>query len=308
MSMIEIQNLSKFYGAKRALDNLTFTLEKGKPVALVGPNGAGKTTLFSILCGYIFPSSGTVTIFGEKPGSNRLFGRLSALPQDAQLDPRFAISYQLEFYARLQGISAKKARIEAERVLDLVQLKEALNEKPAELSHGMRKRVAIAQALMGTPELVLLDEPSAGLDPVNARNIRDRVAELSDEVNFIISSHNLHELEQLCSSVLYLEQGKLSRQASVSRDEGNKGFLTILLGEQDIATEQIQQIFSQIAGFEKMTPSRKYEYLLQYRDSENPLFDQHLLAALAENNWNYRQLIKGKTLEEQLFSREQSSS
>ncbi len=304
MPMIEIQNLSKLFGAKRALDNLTFTLEKGKPIALVGPNGAGKTTLFSILCGYIFPSAGEVSIFGEKPGSNSLFGRLSALPQDAQLDPRFAISYQLEFYARLQGISAKDARMEAERVLDLVQLKDVLKEKPAQLSHGMRKRVAIAQALMGTPELVLLDEPSAGLDPVNARNIRDMVAELSDKVTFIISSHNLHELEQLCSTVLYLQQGKLSQQTNVSKFTGESGFLTLLLEENTISMEQIQQAFAQIAGFEKVTPSQKNEFLLQYHAQQNPVFDQHLLACLTENNWNYRQLIKGKTLEEQLFSRE----
>ena len=93
------ENLSKHYGSNLALDNVSFELESGSPIALVGPNGAGKTTLFSILCGYLRPSSGSVSLLGHKPGSSKLFGQLSALPQDAQLDPSFTIHEQLSFYA-----------------------------------------------------------------------------------------------------------------------------------------------------------------------------------------------------------------
>lgn len=298
--LIECRQLRKIFSQNLALDGLDFTLEAGAPIALVGPNGAGKTTLFSILCGYIYPTSGSVKILGTEPGSNSLFGRISALPQDAQLDPRFAVAHQLKFYAELQGISRSKARQEAERVLELMQLKDVLDEKPGALSHGMRKRVSIAQALIGSPELVLLDEPTAGLDPVNARNVRSMVSELSGKTTFIISSHNLHELEKLCETVLYLEKGQLKQQGKVSSSE-REDFITIQL---DVAesSEVIISAFSQLEGVSNVHQTQKDEYIIQYDREKSANLDLLLLKHLADQGWRYKQLLKGKTLEEQLFS------
>jgi len=298
--LVECQSLSKRFSSNLALDGLDLSLEKGAPIALVGPNGAGKTTLFSILCGYIYPTSGSVTLFGSTPGSTSLFGRISALPQDAQLDPRFAISHQLKFYAELQGINRKQAGKEAERVLDLMGLKEVLNEKPGALSHGMRKRVSIAQSLMGNPELVLLDEPTAGLDPVNARNVRQMVSDLADNTTFIISSHNLHELEKLCSTVIYLEKGQLKQQSSVSSKDFD-GFITILLDTTE-TSDTIIAAFSALEGVKHVHMSSQHEFILQYDSNQNSNFDQRLLQHLADKHWQYKQLLKGKSLEEQLFS------
>jgi ABC-2 type transport system ATP-binding protein len=245
------------------------------------------------------PSEGEVSIFGHQPGSNALFGKVSALPQDAQLDPRFSIARQLGHYAQLQGYSKKAARIEAERVLGLVELSEVIDEKPGALSHGMRKRVTIAQALMGKPELILLDEPTAGLDPRNARNIRQMVAELSDQATFIISSHNLNELERLSQTVLYLEQGKISQHSAIS-SKAATGFLTV---QMDVpANVDPTLVFKALDGVIEVTHPQKHEYVLQYDDSQGLDFDQQLLACISSNGWNYHQLIKGKTLEEQLFS------
>jgi len=165
MSIIQCDNLSKQYGNKLALDTVSLTLTQGAPIALVGPNGAGKTTLFSLLCGYIQPTNGSISILGHKPGSKALQGLLSALPQDAALDPNFSIVSQLQFFAQLQGMTTKAAKQEALRVLALVDLTDSAEAKPKSLSHGMSKRVSIAQALMGSPKIVLLDEPTAGLDP-----------------------------------------------------------------------------------------------------------------------------------------------
>ena len=157
-SIIQCHNLSHFYAGKAALSNVNFEVSAGEPIGLVGPNGAGKTTLLSILNGFLRPTTGTITIFGHTPGTSELAGKVSALPQDARFDPAFSILEQLSFYARLQGFSTKEANIEATRVLDAVALKDTLNEKPVTLSHGMGKRVAIAQALIGNPELILLDK------------------------------------------------------------------------------------------------------------------------------------------------------
>jgi len=298
-TLISCQGINKLYGSKQALNNVTFELEQGTTTALVGPNGAGKTTLFSILCNYHLPSSGQVSILGHKPGSNALFGQVGALPQDAQLDPRFAIKHQLELYAKLQGFSKKQASIECQRVLDIVDLSQTLNERPGALSHGMRKRVSIAQALIGEPKLIMLDEPTAGLDPANAKNIRQLVMDLSGQVDFVISSHNLDELEKLCDTVLLLKQGQLSQQkvGQVSSDMSRS--MTLLLeGNQDNA----QAIIEQLSSVSSVEALNKQEFILHYNATQSPNFDIELLQALAQHNLNYRQLTKGLSLEQQLFS------
>ena len=175
MSVVRIKALEKRFGSAKALSDLTLELDSGPPIALIGPNGAGKTTLFSVLCGFLKPSSGSVEVLGLKPGSRELVGKLTSMPQDAQMDPHFTVGRQLKHYARLQGLSKHDAGVDASRVLELVQLQNAESMKPEALSHGMRKRVALAQALLGTPELVLLDEPTAGIDPPNVKIIRDLV-------------------------------------------------------------------------------------------------------------------------------------
>jgi len=298
-TLISCQGINKLYGSKQALKDVSFEIESGTTTALVGPNGAGKTTLFSILCNYHLPSSGQVSILGHKPGSNALFGQVGALPQDAQLDPRFAIKHQLELYAKLQGFSKKQAIIECQRVLDVVDLSDTLNERPDALSHGMRKRVCIAQALIGSPKLVMLDEPTAGLDPANAKNIRQLVMDLNGQVDFVISSHNLDELEKLCDTVLLLKQGQLSQQKVGQLSSETSRSMTLLLeSNQDHALAIIQQL-SSVASVESIN---KQELILHYNATQNPNFDIELLQALAQHKLNYRQLTKGLSLEQQLFS------
>ncbi|MFT7373598.1 MAG: ABC-2 type transport system ATP-binding protein [Oleiphilaceae bacterium] len=298
--IIHCENLSKRYGSNLALDNVSFELESGSPIALVGPNGAGKTTLFSILCGYLNPSSGRVSLLGHKPGSSKLFGQVSALPQDAQLDPSFTIHEQLIFYARLEGYDGKAAKIEASRVLELIQLTEAMSSLPSSLSHGMRKRVAIAQALIGKPKLVFLDEPTAGLDPANARNIRQQISALSDTATFLISSHNLQELEQLCDTVLLLERGQLQQQTQIKVNTKTEwDFLTVLMNGPQ--TQEIQTTLQSLANVESIASKNKNEFVLKYNYNKAPDLDQQLLKTLSEKGWSYRQLTRGKTLEDQLF-------
>jgi ABC-type multidrug transport system ATPase subunit len=296
--IIEVENIHKSYGDKQALQGVNFSLEKGAPVALVGPNGAGKTTLFSLLCGYIQPTSGEIKILGHQPASAALFGRLAALPQDAQLDPRFSIASQLTFYARLQGMSKKLAIKDMQRVLAMVGLEDVVNSRPSELSHGMRKRATIAQALLGTPEIVMLDEATAGLDPINAKEIRAIVAEHATEVNFILSSHDLSELERLCDQVLYLESGKLKQHKSLNSTE-NERYITLRMKQ---TYADIVPSLMAIPGIAQVTVSQDREYLLSIATTQNTVaIELALLSMLDKNAWLYAQLINGKTLENQLF-------
>ncbi|MDT8425616.1 MAG: ABC transporter ATP-binding protein [Methyloprofundus sp.] len=301
--MIHCHNLSHSYAGKAALNKVNFELATGEPIGLVGPNGAGKTTLLSILSGFLRPTSGTVTLFGHQPGASALNGKVSALPQDARLDPSFSIGDQLSFYARLQGLSAQQAQHETIRVLDAVALKDSLKEKPDTLSHGMAKRVAIAQALIGSPELILLDEPTAGLDPVNTRNIRSIIADLSPATTFIISSHDLAELGRLCQQILLLENGNMSSmQLNASEQDSATRFITLLL-ESCPATEVVSKL-KQLAGVLLVSNPQKNEFIIEYNPAIEAKIDIKILTCLVDNNWRYRQLSQGKSLEETLFFEE----
>jgi ABC-type multidrug transport system ATPase subunit len=302
-ALIECENLTKLYGGKQALKNVSFQCQAGDPIALVGPNGAGKTTLFSILCHYFSQSSGTVKLLGHNPGDRQLHGQVSALPQDAQFDPAFSVMKQLTFLAKLQGFNAQQAKQETMRVLGLMDLSQSMNALPSELSHGMRKRAAIAQALIGRPKLVLLDEPTAGLDPGNAKNIRQQISKLSGETTFLISSHNIQELERLCDTVLHLEQGELKQQInyrSNQQQDSAQSFITIEVEEVDKSLF-INNI-SKMTSVANVLSENKNEFVIAYDGQTTPDFDQRLLKNLAEQNWRYRRLIKGQTLEEKLFS------
>ena len=297
MSMIRTQALTKRYGSTLALDSLNIELQQGEPIALIGPNGAGKTTLLSLLCGFIKASSGHVEILGHKAGSAQLSGKLAALPQDAVLDPRLSVGRQLRFFARLQGISGKAARVEVARVLETVDLQDSVKTRPTELSHGMRKRVAIAQALIGSPELVLLDEPTAGIDPPNAKMIRDLVREQSSNTTFIVSSHNLDELVRLCSHVVYLEQGRLKSVGAITNDDSSHDVLT--LRAPSIPAEPFIDQCKGLGDVIEVTRTGQGDYLI--KTDNDMAASVELLRLLQQNNWRYRQLSRGKTLEERLY-------
>ena len=227
--IIRTEHLGRDFVKKRALDSIDLVLEAGAPIGLVGPNGAGKTTFFSVLCGFLRPTRGTVEVLGRPPLHRDLHGRVAILPQDAQFVKGVPVLKQLAMLAELQGFSAKAARDEAARVLQLVLLADAAKKTPDMLSHGMLKRIAIAQAFLGAPELVLLDEPTAGLDPATASEMKNLIRSLDKERTFVISSHNLQDIEELCGTVVILDRGKIVEHRKVSELVGRTNCLTFRL-------------------------------------------------------------------------------
>jgi ABC-2 type transport system ATP-binding protein len=227
--IIKTEGLGRDFARKRALDSIDLVLEAGAPIGLVGPNGAGKTTFFSVLCGFLRPTRGKVEVLGRPPLHRDLHGRVAILPQDAQFVKGTPVSSQLAMLAELQGFSAKAARDEAARVLALVLLADAGRKTPDTLSHGMLKRIAIAQAFLGAPELVLLDEPTAGLDPATASEMKNLIRSLDKERTFVISSHNLQDIEELCGSVVILDRGKIVEHRKVSELVARTSCLTFRL-------------------------------------------------------------------------------
>ncbi|MBV7314372.1 ABC transporter ATP-binding protein [Shewanella sp. NIFS-20-20] len=295
MTLVTISGLCKRY-QQPVLQQLSLTIVKGEPVALVGANGAGKTTLFGCIAGFFPFDAGEINVLGQAPGSPKLVNRIGVLPQDAKLNPNETIRNQLMFMAQLQGFNKRQARDETDRVLALVGMQTSANSKPGQLSHGMAKRVAIAQALIGTPELVLLDEPTAGLDPLNARELRQLIQSLSDKVTFVISSHNLDELESLCRQVIYLEHGQVTRQLDLNAHQHSCLSLELCHDSADA-----EQTLRALAGVTQVSNTKNRLFIIEYDSNQAFALEQSIFELLASRGWQYKLLMKGKTLEESLF-------
>ena len=225
-----------------ALDALSFAVPRGTLCGFVGPNGAGKTTTFSIVAGFLRPTSGTVDVLGLPAFDPwALKGRLGVLPQDAELSDRHSPRELLRHLARLQGLAAAPAALEADRVLDRVNLTDRRDKRIGSLSHGMRRRVAVATALLGDPELVLLDEPTAGLDPLQARSLREELLKRPVGQTIVVSSHNLDELERICDWVVMIDGGRCLRQGTISDVTGRTSTAHWALGPGEVPLAVLQE-------------------------------------------------------------------
>jgi ABC-type multidrug transport system ATPase subunit len=207
---IRLTKVSKAFGPKVAVDHITLQIEAGSVFGLIGPNGAGKTTTFSMLAGYLKPTTGTLEVLGFAPDQvEALRSRLGVLPQDAVLPSADRVGEFLTDMARLQGMPLRKAAGTARDALAEVDGRAWWNVKCGALSHGMAKRVQLAQALLGEPDVVLLDEPTAGLDPRIAYEVRQLIKSRKGRSTLVVSSHNLQELEEVCDGAAILDRGHL---------------------------------------------------------------------------------------------------
>ncbi len=295
--MIELQDLSKHFGSVRALDGIDLSIDQAKPTGLVGPNGAGKTTLFSVLCGFLNPTSGQVRIAGYPPLAKALHGRIAILPQDAALSPAVPITKQLEFMAELQGFDRRGARAETARTLELVNLSDVAMRPPEALSHGMRKRAAIAQAFIGEPDLVLLDEPTAGLDPNTAAPIRELIRTTAHERKFVISSHNLADIEDLCADVVILNKGKVTRHTRIDELVARTSALTVTL--ENPAPDSAEQILAAIKGVTSVNAlgEDRSQLRIQFDAAQETEVHVGVLQALKNAGIGFKEMSRGESLE-----------
>ena len=213
---VETKKLTKIYGQNVGVSSLDLHIPRGVIYGLLGPNGAGKTTTFNICCGFIKQSSGIVKVFGERlTEKTRLSHRVLALPQECNLPGSYKVGELLQYLGRLSGYSKTEARSIGKDLLKKVQLEDREDDRVRNLSHGMKKRVEVAQAFMGEPELIFLDEPTAGLDPQNAKSIRDLIRSFKTKSTVVFSSHNLPEIQEVCNYVGILKDGSLVAEGTV---------------------------------------------------------------------------------------------
>ena len=295
--IVKTDSLSKIFGNNRAVDNISVEIKSGRPTGLIGPNGAGKTTFFSLLCGFLKPTQGSASILGCKPASPELNGRVAILPQDAQFHKGIKIKTQLRFMAELQGFSHRNGLDETQRVLDLVGLGDAMEKVPEMLSHGMYKRIAIAQAFIGEPELIFMDEPTAGLDPTTANKILTLIRAASDKQNFVVSSHNMDVIEDICDSLLILSKGRLSHHQSI--DSIVKRTSTISLRLEQDPPANIAEHFKNSPRIKSIKAGKAGEHslLVHYDEQGEEPIEIIIIACLKKAGLSYREMTKGKSLD-----------
>jgi ABC-2 type transport system ATP-binding protein len=209
--MIDVKNLTKRYRDLVAVDDLSFTVGKGEIVGFLGPNGAGKSTTMRVLTGFIPPTAGQVTVAGfdvfEQPLEVKR--RIGYLPENPPVYPDMTVVSYLRFCAELKKVPRKQVKGEVERVASLTAVDEVMGRLIANLSKGFRQRVGLAQALLGSPEVLVLDEPTVGLDPLQIREVRELVKKLAGQHTVILSTHILPEVAMTCQKVLVINQGRL---------------------------------------------------------------------------------------------------
>ena len=209
--MIEVSHLSKNYGSRPAVKDLSFTVGDGQIFGLLGPNGAGKSTIMNILTGYIAPTSGEVKVagFSLPEQAQQAKACVGYLPEQPPLYPEMTVQEYLDFASELKGVRRAERKEQVRRAARRTGLEEVLPRLIRSLSKGYRQRVGIAQALLGAPQLIILDEPTVGLDPAQVIEIRKLIRELGKAHTVILSSHILSEVQAVCSQVLILAKGRL---------------------------------------------------------------------------------------------------
>lgn len=216
-AMIEAVGLSKFYGPFAAARNIQFQVNEGELVAFLGPNGAGKSTTMKMLTGYLAPSEGTARIAGHDMYRDRIEGskRLGYLPENGPLYPDMTPYGMLSFFADARGMSPDRKKERVEAVIELCDLKSVIYKPISKLSKGFRQRVGMAQALLHEPDVLILDEPTAGLDPNQIREVRKTMHKLQETKTILLSTHILQEVEAMASRVIMVHEGRLVFQGSV---------------------------------------------------------------------------------------------
>jgi ABC-2 type transport system ATP-binding protein len=216
-AMIEAEGLSKYYGAFAAIRDVSFKVYQGEVVAFLGPNGAGKSTTMKLLTGYLAPSEGVARIAGHNMSTDRLAGsaRLGYLPENGPLYLDMTPRSLLRFFGRARGLDPRRLRERFDEVVELCALGSVIGKPIGKLSRGYRQRVGMAQVLLHEPDVLVLDEPTAGLDPNQIHDVRETIRKLGRSKTILLSTHILQEVEAMARRVLFIDEGRLTYDGTI---------------------------------------------------------------------------------------------
>jgi len=300
-TVVRLTGVSKRFGSKVAVDNVSLRIGRGAVFGLIGPNGAGKTTTFSMLAGYLRPSAGTLEVLGHEPHQvDALRGRIGVLPQDAVLPAGERVGEMLVHLGCMQGMSRDRARDQVKEVLAEVSGSDWWGVKCGALSHGMAKRVQFAQAMLGTPEVVLLDEPTAGLDPRVAFEIRQLIVARKRRTTLIVSSHNLNELEAICDGAAILDRGRLVAHGSIHELTAQGGEIHVELAEGPVPLDAVRALpVVERAEFDPERRDLAVHFARERADAEGVIGE--VLMVLLQHRARISGVSKGRGLEQRVM-------
>ncbi|TCT23753.1 ABC transporter ATP-binding protein [Thiobaca trueperi] len=249
--MIEVRDLSRRYGALKAVQDVSFDIQRGEIVGLLGHNGAGKTTIMKMLTGFLEPSAGTIRIDGLNIAEQRraVQRRIGYLPENCPLYPEMTVLDYLDYQAALHGLAPGQRATAIRRAVERTELGAKATATIGTLSRGYRQRVGVAQAILHEPLILILDEPTNGLDPSQIQHMRALVRELSVDATLIISTHVLHEVEAVCGRVLIMRGGRLALDSELHAI-GRQPRLLVTL---DRAADEVTPALSALTGVAGVT-------------------------------------------------------
>ncbi|WP_199257922.1 ABC transporter ATP-binding protein [Paracoccus binzhouensis] len=223
--MIEVESLTRVYGSLTAVDNVSFSIGKGEVVGLLGHNGAGKSTIMKMLTGYLEPTSGSIRVDSLRMGhdTRAIQARIGYLPENCPVWPEMTPIDYLDYQASLHGVAAADRDAKIARAIRRAQLAEKARDRIETLSRGYRQRVGVAQAILHDPDIIILDEPTNGLDPTQVREMRGLIRELAQSATVILSTHILQEVRAVCERVLIMRRGQLVLDERIDALEAASG-------------------------------------------------------------------------------------
>ena len=286
--MIEVKNLVKKYGNHTAVDHLNFTIEEGHVYGFLGPNGAGKSTTMNIMTGYLGATEGEVLINGhdilkEPEEAKKQIGYLPELPP---LYMEMTVREYLEFVAELKGIAKNKREESINEVEKMVKIWEVENRLIRNLSKGYRQRVGLAQAVLGFPEIIILDEPSVGLDPKQIIEIRELIRQLAKKHTVILSSHILAEVREVCDYILIISKGKLVASDTPENLERNLGDSDLIEVETKASPDEVRRILETVDGIRSISTKHLENGITwaQIQEKKNTDIREEVFQAFAQNH------------------------
>jgi ABC-2 type transport system ATP-binding protein len=246
--LIKVRNLTKYYGERLAVDNISFDIGKGEIVGLLGPNAAGKSTTMRMLTGFMMPTKGDAWIAECNMVTNSLEGRkhIGYMPESVPLYTDMTVRDYLDFFARLRGLDRERTNKRIKEVVTLCHLEEYVDSIIGKLSRGFRQRVGLAQAIVHEPEVLILDEPTVGIDPIQVSQTRNLIKELGKEHTILLSTHILPEVTLTCDRVIIIHNGKIIAEDRIGNlaaiTKGSRRLRLEVKGPQDQIVRRLQRI------------------------------------------------------------------
>lgn len=309
--MIQVERLTKRYGERTAVQDIGFNISKGEVIGFLGPNGAGKTTTLRMLTGYLAPDEGQITIDGVDVVAEPIQARkrIGYMPESVPLYLELRVEEYLRYRAKLKGVGSGQLKARISNAMEMAQISDVRNRIIGQLSRGYRSRVGLADALVAQPPILILDEPTAGLDPNQIRQVRNLIRDMAGKITVLLSTHILPEVEYTCSRVLIIHEGRLV-------GEGTPGDLRIAgQASQQITVEgrgereRFTAVLERVKGVRKITDASVLQpdpvmplVRIRLEAEPEPEVSEAVFAAVAEAGLTLRELRRDRTSLEDVFA------